>query len=190
MTIRYYVVPTVDSGGLEVPKYIDDLGVDWGMMDYGNLINIALVAADVDTAQHASIAANIDVVFFPVNIDNPVSLADVTRIGNGLELADIPGQWITTSTTYREVLRWVGGLFQFANRHYGENNTSVIPEGSTLDASWGSLTAGFRTEIEATADTLNYSYSAISISTTLREVLDDFANQWGAHPLDLGIVVL
>lgn len=185
MTTRYYLVPLIDDDGLRAPKYIIDLGVTWGAMDYG-IIDTALVAADVSDAQHTGLIANADVVAIPLNIDNTISLAALPLVSAQLENLKIPGNWVNTGHTYRQVLRMVGGLFQFAQRHRALSGKIIIPENINLGQSWGDLGQQTRLELQMTADSFNYNTTGVTAATTIRTILKALADQWGAQEFLLG----
>jgi len=191
MTVRFYLVPVEQSGNARGPKYFkwrfspDGLDVRWGAFDYG-LIPTMLIAADVTAGQHDTLAAQSDVTAIPADIDSTVPAQALPAVQNALEDLRIPGGWVTTNHTYREIIRTVGGLFQFAQRHHGLHNKIIMPENVTLSQTWGDLPLQARQEVRATADSLNYDYSDVTASTTIRQILKSLADQWGDQPLLLG----
>src|ERR1700693_3954213 len=97
------------------PKYADtDLaGHPWAAMDFGNE-PIMLVA----TATNAALAAETDVTTIPLNLDQQIGAA-VTTVQNKLESFNIPADWVTSTMTYRQVVRKVLQGFMFWQRAQG-----------------------------------------------------------------------
>lgn len=203
MTIRYYIMPFqayqadylyrwpkyfawngpprgVPAGGIEAP---------YSWMDYG-LIPAALVVADVTQAQHDELDAYSDVAAAPVDIDQNVSVAAIPRVQNVLEALRIPAGWVDTSYTYRQILRMIAGLFQFSQRHHAMHNEDLIPNVAALNLQWNQIPAARRTRIQATVADLGYDTSGITNQTLVRQILWNFAQQWGERPFHMGGQVL
>jgi hypothetical protein len=180
---RLYVIPIITSGGADPsrePKYVSALGLSWAMMDYGS-IPTALVAADVTPTQHAALTANADVDSLPENLDTTLGAASTT-VRSRLESYRIPTQWVSGSTTYRALVRFVAGLFQFAQRHQGLHAEDVIGAG-LLDSRWRDLSTAQQQRIQTTAASFDYTLT-VTNNTPMRDVLSQLANQWsGAFTL-------
>ncbi len=195
MTVRFYLIPIDVVNNRRGPKYLKwrenptGLDVPWSMMDYG-LVNTALVAADVTSPQHNQLAQEVDVTAIPANIDDTVSTQALATVRSELEALNIPGNWVTTSHTYREILRVVAGLFQFAQRHHGLHNKIVLPNENNMDQNWGDLPAAVRSELAATADSFGYDTSGVTASTPIRAILKNLADQWGEQEFNMGITTL
>jgi len=194
------LMSTVDDGfGRLSTKYIhgtfnqaggDVLAVASGKMRYGFNEEVYLVAADVTTQQHNALAAHTDVTTIPANIDGNISAGALTAVKAALEALRIPGNWVTTSHTYRQVLRMVAGLFQFSKRHFKLHSKILIPTANNMDQTWGDLPLLVRQELQATADSFGYDYSGVTGSTTIRTILKSLADQWGDQPIDMSVTVL
>ena len=123
--IRYYLVPAVtpETGppGVIAPKYFDDgtVSVPWVAMDYPSEASM-LVRADVTDAQHTTLAAQIDVLAAPSPITTLVSAVALSRVQSILEGANIPAGWVTTSHSYRDVLRAVAKVMLLLQRYHGQ----------------------------------------------------------------------
>lgn len=195
--VRYYVLPIEVTGDRRGPKYLkwrfdpDPPGIDcrWGLMDYG-LIEAALVAADVTTEQHTQLASEPDVAAAPLNIDQPISAIAIPQVVTVLEALRIPADWVTTDYTYRQILRMVAGLFQFAQRHHGIHNEPLIDSPDQLDLRWNQIPQARRTRILETADSLGYDYSPVQNTWTIRQILKYLGDQWGAQEFRFGPGVL
>jgi hypothetical protein len=151
-------------------------------MDYGSLPT-GLVAADVTQVEHDALAANADVDPFAADLDTALGAASTT-VRARLEANRIPTQWVTGATTYRELARFVAGLFQFGQRHTALHAEDLIGSG-LLDSRWRDLTAAQQARIQATATSFGYILTA-GTNTPMRDVLTQMANQWGALPFYLG----
>jgi hypothetical protein len=194
MAVRFYLLPLEQIGNGRGPKYLtwrNHSGLDarWAVMSYG-LIGTALVMADVTSQQHNTLIANSDVTAIPQNIDANITTGALSAVRSALEGLRIPGNWATTANTYRELLRMVGGLFQFAQRHHGLHNQIIIPENINLDMTWGDIPLTWRQNLQTTADSFGYDYSQVTGSTPVRAILKSLADQWGNQPLYIGGVEL
>ena len=193
--VRFYIMPiSVVNDVYRGPKYLkwrfNPGGIDcpWSMKDYG-LIDAGLVAADVTQAQHEALAAEVDVVAAPVDIDQSISEIAIPRVQAVLEALRIPAQWVTSDYTYRDLLRMVGGLFMFAQRYHGMHNEALIDSVDQLDLRWNQIPQARRQRIVATADNLGYDYSEVTNTWTIRRILWHFAQQWGETPILFGSLV-
>lgn len=195
MAIRYYLIPIEQTNNIRTVKYLRSrlgsgtIDVSYSMMDYG-LVNAGLVMADVTNAQHNAIVANADVTAIPANIDSTITAGDLPSVKAALETLRIPGNWATTANTYRQIMRMVGGLFQFAQRHQGLYNQTIIPDNINLDMIWSDIPLQWRQNLQGTADSFGYDYSQITGSTPVRTILKSLADQWGSTPLLLGGVAI
>lgn len=197
MTVRFYVLPIETNGDTRGPKYLDwrfdpdPPGIDclWSMKDYG-LINAALVAADVSAAQHASLSGYADVAAAPVNLDNNVTAGALPIVVNVLEALRIPAGWVTTAYTYREILRMIGGLFMFAQRHHGIHNEQLVDNVGQLDLEWNQIPLARRQRVVETADSLGYDYSAVQATWKIRRILKHLGDQWADTPILFGLTTL
>lgn len=197
MAIRFMLMPlTVTASNTRGPKYLKwrdnptGMDVQWGMFDMG-LQPEAIIAANVTNAQVTTLSGNADVVMVPANIDNTITAGALPTVRDALETLHIPGTWITAgTTTYRELLRMVCGLAQFAQVFHGMFNQLLIPDQINLDQTWGNLPQQWQDNLRACADSLHYDYSQVSASTTVRAILLSLGNQWGNTPFYFGITTL
>lgn len=191
--VRFYLVPMIGNGqdvplselspttGNFRPKYTDPgvLGpvgeFSWSGMPYP-FENVYLLGADVTPEQHAALSAQADVLAVPNALDSNVSALAVTTIQSKLEAINVPAEWVTTSLTYRQVLRRVGKIIQFAQRHRGLHALRLL-DGMTLDTRWNQLTEAQRTRLRSVADSFGIDYSGVTNTMTLREILRFLADQ-------------
>lgn len=192
MTVRFYLLPIETTGNTRGPKYFKwrfcqdcTLDVPRSTKDYG-LRPTALVAADVTPEQHTFLAGQPDVTSVPANIDNNISAAALLTVRSALEGLKVPGNWVTTGHTYREVLRAVAGLFQFAQRHHALHGEMLVESNVNLDLVWSEVPASKRQRVQETADSLGYDTSPVTGAWTLRETLQYLANLWGEASFQFG----
>lgn len=201
MTIRLFLVPVEDvlvgPASHRGPKYFKWrfdpdppalLDVPWSMRDFG-LEPTALIAADVDTTQHALLAAQPDVTALPLNLDNQlgVSLATVQA---QLEALRIPADNLLATHTYRQVVRAVVAIFAVAQRFNGRHGTGgrLFPSGITLATVLSDLPLAARQNLQAAAEDLGYDYSGLTLASSLREVLKKLASQQAPFTM-LGLAI-
>lgn len=191
--IRLYFVPLVEIvrdgepiPNSRCPKYFYGSGVEWSLIDYG-LIAVCLIAADVSTAQHNAVAAQADVIAIPQNLDNQIGV-NLAAVRSRVEQLRIPGNWAQAANTYRELLRMIGGLFQFAQRHHGLHNQVIVPENINLDQTWSNLPLVWRQNLAETAASFGYDTSGVTASTPIRAILKALSDAWGDAPLLIGSV--
>lgn len=195
MAIRFYILPieTIDNG--RGPKYLKwrlapaGLNVRWAAMDFG-LEPVMLVWADVTGGQHTALSANADVISIPANIDNNITAGALNNVKAALEGLNIPAGWVTTGHTYRQVLRIVAGLFQFAQRFHGLHGERLFGGGFTMETQFQDLPQAVRTKLIAAAESHDYDTSALSGASTVRQILKFLADQWDSEEIVMGGVVI
>jgi hypothetical protein len=185
VTVRFYIVPREGAGTAKDdyrPKYVRDMGVEFDSWDYG-LEPTFLVAAEVTTPQHTSLASNIDVVAIPQNLDATISATALPIVQSNLEALHIPAGWVTTSHTYRDVLRIVGKLFQFMQRFDGIHARIFFESGITLDTRINQLTQAQRDALNAAAASMGLNTSSITGPMLIRQALKILGDQMPAFVL-------
>ncbi len=186
MAVRWYLVAMEQVGNSRAPKYVKSrmnptgLAVQWGAMDYG-LMNVAIMWADVTTAQHNALIANADCRFAATqaSLDNPIGAGATAAVRNVLETLQIPGSWVQATDTWRQILRGACGLFQFAQRLHGKFDVKLVPDGYSLDTTWSELPAVGKQFLLETAVDLGIDTSGVTANTTLRQVYRVLGNAWG-----------
>ena len=198
LSIRFYILPAQivwnerDRCG---PKYLkwqfdqNGLDVQWRMKDYG-MINVMLIAVQAEAAAHATLAAYADVIAAPENIDLTISQNALPQVVQALESLRIPAGWVTTAHTYRQILRMIGGLFMLAQRHAGMHQEALIDSTAQLNLTWSQIPTARRQRLITTADSLNYDYSEIAATWTVRQILKHLGDQWGTAPIYFGFTTL
>jgi hypothetical protein len=175
---RFYIVPKIGDGltpqSAFRPKYITELGVPWGAMDYGRE-DTMLAGAQVTAAQHTALAANLDVIAIPSNLDSNISAAALSTVQDRVESLKIPANWLTTNHTYRDVVRIVGKIFMLMQRFDGLHHRTFFDTNITLATTWGQLGTVVRENMEATATSLGLSIP--TSNQTLRQVFRQWASE-------------
>ncbi len=195
MLVRYYIIPIEEVGSARGPKYLKwrfgtgTLDVQWSCKDFG-ATNQMLCAVNAEQVDHDVLLAQGDIVKIPANLDSNVTAAALPTVRAELEALGVPGNWITTLHTYREVVRFVAGLFLFAQRHHDLYNQEIRPVGIDLGDTWGDLSAAWRENLQLTADSFEYDYSGVNASMPLRVILKSLGDQWGVQPIYFGFTTL
>jgi hypothetical protein len=189
MSWHIYLIPIegtgIDKDGRR-PKYMTELGTDWSMIDYGQQ-PVGLVAADLDVTQAGVLEAHADVSKIPDNLDQSIGGA-LTQVSDALETMNIPAQWITGATSYREVLRALWGFFAFLQRYAEITNSPapILSVTTNLNLRLNQLSAAVRQNLKDTALSLGLNIDAVVGTTTLRQMLREIADQWGDRSFQLG----
>ena len=192
--LRYYLVNVVPEirGGVEVPNSqtaeyfgVPTAGIEASYISFGNE-GTMLVCADTDEATHASLAALPRVIQLPEDLDQTLSAGQVTAVSNYLEARNIPAHWIDTSRTVREVLRGVSGIFQFAQLYTAMHSLTLFRGGVTLETRMNQIALVERNRLTEAAAAANLSTAGITLSSTIRQVLNVFGQQWLNRPVYIG----
>lgn len=200
MTVRFYLVPAVTAwqGTREIPnsrtaKYFRGefpiVNVKASLKDYG-LMPTFLVAADVNPAEHALLAAQSDVVSVPEDLTSKITAAQLPAVISALEDLLLPGGWIVADTlSYNNLLRKIMGFIQFAQRYNGFFAKQIFSGTLNLTRTVSSVSQLKRDEIEATALSFGYDSSAITGSWTLGQVMKHYADEWGDTDFHFGTLI-
>lgn len=160
-----------------------------GNLDYG-LMPVSLTVANVTDSFHAFLASQADVTDVPLNIDNQISAGALSQVQDALETLKIPGTWVTTAHTYRQILRAVAGLFQFAGKYHEMHNEPLVDAGVNLSLTWAQVPPAKKAKIIATADFFQIDYSPVTNTWTLRQILKLLADWWQASTFQFGFTLL
>lgn len=193
MSVRFYLVPLEFSldGRRRGSKYFPFLGdpdppalmsatIPYALQPFG-AEPTALLAADVDAAQHTTLAGLADVTVIPQNLDSQLG-ANLATVQAQLEALNIPANAVTATNTYRQVLRGVIAIFSVSQRFYSIRGTSpagsrLFPPGITFATTLGDLSVDVRSDLQTAATQLGYDYSGLTLTSTLRQVLNKLASQ-------------
>jgi hypothetical protein len=132
--MRFYIVPYIQVNQYRSPRYFGGRGNPVAQelrgiaysLNYFGLEPICLIGANVDSVQHTFLDKQSDVFAFPENIDEKI--IDAKRICDWFELVGIPADWITSDTTYRDIIQKINGIFHLAKEYYEKTNTRIYNE--------------------------------------------------------------
>jgi hypothetical protein len=197
MAVRIYVMPIAGDGSKASPrrpKYRDTLfpALTWDMWDYGDEPWCLVGLVDAPPATDTQIAGQPDVFALPSNLDSTVgSVGTRNTIRNRLESVEIPGSWVQTTSTYRAIVRMVGGCCQFAQRYQGQTGGLLFPGATTLDATFGSLPQAQQAGLLAAASSFGMSTTTWTSGATLRTVMQSASDQYvSSHALSISGLAL
>ncbi len=195
---RIYIVPVVLKAsnrgigpGAGQPSrsaaYISDLTYKYGALDYGSEDVMLVLVRDISTADHDTLAARSDVIAIPEDLDANMTSGQVNGAKNFYDTLNIPGGWINTNRTVRQVVKITGGMFQFNQRWSGiSNGTSPFKVGLDLSTVYSTMSDLNKGRIQVVFDSLNIDISSLTGSSTLGEALREFGIQMASRPLYLG----
>lgn len=201
MARSLYVMPitttTLKGAPARFPKYKDShmLGFDWSMFDYGDEPWCLVGIQDISPAARAALEAEADVFPIPDNLDQSMGTTQVrNQVRTRLEQADIPGQWVQTTTTWREVVRFVGAVCQYAQRYQGMVGGLWFPGNVNLNSTYGSQPQAVQDGMLAAASSFpGMSTGAFQAGNDMRTVVQSIGDQYVGqyvtgnprYPLDL-----
>lgn len=182
----------------KLANYISDDGTQ-RFWDWSNRATPwRLCLAFCDTTVHATIAADTD-----ITVLSPES-ADLSALGTWLdglvgtlpanvatafENARFPVDWITASTTRRQLWRAISlwhVMVQSANGDGAANALAFIA--SNLDATVGSLSAAVRNAMSAWMTSRGLDVSQVTGATTIRAVVKGILNSGVFSPVKFGAI--
>ncbi len=193
MAFRLYIVPVVGVGtksDLRRPKYFDDGTLvprpNYSAMDYG-FEPWMVVGANLSVSDDATVVGQADAMAIPFNMDVLLTAGNVTTVQTKLEAINIPAGWVTTSLTWRQVVRIVLGMVAVMQRFAGlQGVTRIFAGGVTLNSTIGSLSQGVRNNLTLAATSQGLSVSGISGATTIRAALKILADQFTGRTFVFG----
>lgn len=186
MAIRFYVIPKIGTGVSTDPfrpNYVEGMGISWRAIDHAHE-DAMLVVADVTPTQHTTLVSNADVLAVPQDLDSTLTAGAVTIVQSRFEAVHIPAEWVTTNTTYRQVLRVFIRVCLLLQRFDGLFHATFWEVGLTLDTTVGQLSATQKQRIRNAAESQGLDTSFITNAMTLRFVFRTWAN--AMPPLQLG----
>jgi len=188
---KLYLIPMETGPNWHEIKY---LKTRWGtgtietpiaVMDYG-FADLALVyCRDISPADHATLSAYPDVYTFPdlANLDLPVNDPDIDVFFEGV---NIPTDWLTPSTSWRELLRQLAGMFQFNQRYRGISKGHSVWESADLDTRLNQMTQEEQAWFLAAVDSFGFNSSQINTNTRLRQLVKHAGTFWEGKPFHMG----
>jgi hypothetical protein len=199
MTIRWYLLPMEQNaaGTAHGPRYFEwrfdpdppGLTSPKSYIDYG-LIDQCMLVSDITSADHTSLTSHADVLSIPINLDNKLTATAVTAAHDYLEGIGTPAEWVSTTYTYRQVLRVVAGCFLYLQRVTALLGRSITLTGGTLDLQVQNIPTDIRAAMAQAANEMGYDYSTVTGTTTVRQILKAMAQAWGTTAINFGLATL
>lgn len=187
MTIRVYIMPLVLGGGPTgkglKAKYTPP---GYHLIPYG-AERVCILAADVDAATHATIAADPQVSALPANLAANLTNGAVNQAQTFLDGLNIPSQWVATSLTYTQLIRIIGRIFEVAQL-FERSIGSLFTGGVTLGTQFNALPQATRNSLIQIATSRGWDTSGLTGTSTVRQVLKFMADQFPDPIQLLGIV--
>ncbi len=195
MPWRLYLIPIIGDGSKNDPrrpKYIESVTSSWAMMDYG-MQPAALVAADVDLTGNTFLAAQADVFRFPLDLDQQVGALGAPVVQQTLEKIPVPGDWVTPTTTWRQVVRTLIACCLFLQR-YAHLAQDVRPllDGTTvkLDTPVSALPTKVLGTFGKAAIEMAIDTTTVDAAATVRDVWRSVKTRWELEQFQLGGVLV
>lgn len=176
-------------GGRGLPADVELTGVFVNKMDFG-LIDAGLVSAYLTDIQQTYVCALADVICVPVDIENVIPVNQFTGISNRLEAKGIPAISLTAGDTYRSFLKELAGIFQLGQAWTGSTGVNPFDAQISLSSTVGALRVSYRNALINALDSLAYDRSALTLSSTLRQVFGAVATQSHQREFPFGTYTL
>jgi hypothetical protein len=200
---RFYLIPITEemiNGTLYrhpkywVWKFDQDLPLiqgPKGMLAYGFTPFGLLGAPEISQADHDFLAAQPDVYVFPVDIDQPIT--DPT-IDDFFENVNLPTDWLTPATTYRELMRQTAGMFAFNKRYAGiaaaeTGERHSIFDTATLNTRLRQMTAQEEEWFYLTVESFGFNRADVNRNSQLRLLVKQAGNYWIGQEFKIGGLV-
>lgn len=186
---RFYLVPVDVQGAYRGPMYFkwrfNPVGIDcrWNMMDYGFVSSALVLAHDITQVDHDTLILNIDVYAFPDNLDQAVNDPTIDQF---FEDINIPTDWLTPATSYRELLRQTAGMFQFNQRYGGISGGASIFDSATLSTRLRQMSDQEQEWFYQTVESFGYSRDLVNSNSQLRLLVKQAGNFWAGQTFIMG----
>jgi hypothetical protein len=167
--LRFYLAPKIGSGvkgDAYRPKYFD--GMDKSAMDFG-MEPVLLVGARPTAVQEASLAAHLDVIVIPLPLDSLISPLVRPTVQARLESLNLPGNALTETSTYRDLVRLIARMCFVAQRYHGLFLETPFANGVTLETKLNQMGAEQRQRLFTAMDSLNVQSASVTTAMALRE---------------------
>lgn len=201
MTKRLYLVPVnhipTEGGIYHTPKYLphrldpalpglEGVYFAWEVFWLGHT---AIAMADTDATQHNLLIAQTDVVAVPP-LDNTVAAGALSTVQAVLEAGDIPGDWVQVGMSYRQVLRIILGIMQFHKRFMALSGRRASDGLFALTLRVNQIPQATRTILQNVATEFNLDFSAVTGTTTVRQLLVGMGQQFASREFEIGGVII
>ncbi len=180
----YFIVPQIGNGESPAtayrPKYFatsDSRISRISSMPIG-LDSLFLVKIIMEESLRDSIAGLSDVIAFKKDINATLNAGAVTATKNKLEAKKIPAGWVSTSTTWKDIIRFVALVAQMHQRFKGLFGEKLLPAGITLNTTYSQLPTAGKNKLISLADSFGFSKESLTGASTIREILKELVLQW------------
>lgn len=194
---RLYILPMVAQPvgarrpGMRSPKYLfeDPLNqyrrrnVDYGAED----ICLTYVKG-ITQVHHDLLVANSDVIGLPENLQAQMTAGQVTAAQAFMEGINIPAGWVNTSRTVGETVKILIGLFEFLQVWRGltgDRHGSPFNSGAALNTEFNDLNLLNRSRLVVTMDRMNVDTTGLAGTSTIRDIMQNFAESRIALPFKM-----
>lgn len=194
---RFYILPMLVQPpdarrpGLRSPKYLYEdpfqqyprRSIDYGAED----ICITYIKG-ITQAHHDALTANPDVIGLPEDLQAQMTVGQVTGAQNFMEGINIPAGWVNTSRTVGATLKIMVGLFEFFQTWRGltgDRHGSPLNSGMAMNDEFNSMSLLNRSRLVVTMDRMNVDVSGLTGTSTLREIMQNFATDRMSVPRKL-----
>lgn len=192
----FYLVPVEIVGNYRGPEYFSwrfdqnppSIVCTWAAMDYGFVPYMLIYASDISQSDHDALILNSDVYAFPDNLDAPVTDPIIDTF---FESINLPTDWLTPSTTYRELLHNTAGMFQFNQRYAGiyattYGGTHSIFDNADLSTRLRQMTNEEQEIFLATVESFGFDSELVNTNSQLRLLVRQAASYWDTLTFKLG----
>ena len=194
---RFYLIPIEMISGTRGPKYFSFLPgppdptkitSGFSLMDYGFTPYGLVLAKEISQTDHDALILNSDVYLFPENLDQPVSDPNIDTF---FEAIHLPTDWLTPSTTYRELTRQTAGMFLFNQRYGGiaaeqTGELHSVFDTATLDTRLRQMTDQEQAWFLETVEWFGFDSSVISDNSRLRQLVKQAGTFWEGQRIVMG----
>ncbi len=128
---------------------------------------------------------------FPKNINPNIPAGQITTIKNRFDELDIPSHFVTTSITWRQLLRFLVQYTQIGQRFYSQNQQKMISGNIAMQTLWGNLPPGAKNKLLNVATSFNMTKEGFTTNSTVGQILKGLVDQVTGAPLTFsnGIVL-
>lgn len=166
----------------------------WSQIPYGYGAVCLLAVTDILPASATFLAAQADVYEFDLgNLDAQLGPDRDTLIAL-LEGFNLPTNWTTPSTSYRELLRYLGGIYDFNRRWWVKHIRATGLQGDLfdfvgMDDKWNSLLQSGKDAFEAVLADAGFP-QGVSGNPTMRSLVRQGGSYFEQQELRLGGLVI
>jgi hypothetical protein len=139
-----------------------------------------LVEAALTPAEIAFLDAQANTYAFPANMDTAIAPND--ELKTLFESFNVPTDWLTAATTYRQFIRKMGGIIEFCKRYMviaGDNGGgfhAYLWNSITLDTRYRNFPSNVKTWFDMTVASYGIDPGILKPNSTVRQMLKSAAD--------------